>query len=100
MTTISPVSPYTTARVAASPLDTDEARRRRAAARVRAIGDAGAGAAALAPATEQQLPFRARASVRISNGLLYPVLGAVLGTLLLGLPGTIIGGVGGWLLAR
>lgn len=48
----------------------------------------------------QQLPFSAHASVRVSNGLLYPIAGAFLGALLLGFPGAIIGGVVGWLIAR
>lgn len=101
MTSITPIShaPLATTQVA-SPLEPAARRRRRDAARIHALSDAGAGAAAIAPAATQQLPFAARATLRISNGILYPVLGAVLGTFLLGPIGTIVGGVAGWMIAR
>lgn len=82
----------------ADPLGVATRRRRRATAQVRSITDAGAGAASLAQPT-QQLPFSARASFS-GGSLLLPIVGAVVGTLLLGIPGTIIGGVVGWLISR
>lgn len=98
MTTILPASTYAVSQP--SPLDTDGRRRRRVAARTQMLLDAGTGVASLATTPPRQLPFTARASVRVSNTLLYPVLGAVLGTFLLGPIGTVAGGVAGWLLAR
>lgn len=47
-----------------------------------------------------ELPFAARASVTVSRTLLYPVAGAVLGAMLLGVPGAILGGIAGVVLAR
>lgn len=98
MSTILPASTYAVRQP--SPLDTDGQRRRRVAARTQMLLDAGSGVAALAASSPQQLPFAARASVHVSNTLLYPVLGALLGTFLLGPVGTVAGGVAGWLLAR
>jgi hypothetical protein len=57
------------------------------------------GVAQLAPAQQvQQLPFAVGASVSVRGSLLKPILGAVIGTLLLGLPGTILGGIVGFML--
>jgi hypothetical protein len=56
------------------------------------------GVAQLAPAATQ-LPFSARASVSAHGSLLAPIVGAVLGTLLLGIPGTIIGALIGFAVA-
>lgn len=70
-----------------------------------AATDAALGAATIQRAdrsgsrTAETLPFRFRARVRVS-GVMLPIVGAALGALLLGLPGAIIGGVAGWLLAR
>lgn len=82
--------------VDASPL---ASRRRRNAAPqgMYALTSAGQGATTL---TRQQLPFAVGASVRVGGSLLYPVVGAVLGTLLLGIPGTILGGIAGYFFSR
>ena len=71
MTTISPAAP---ARVPSSPL------------------------LPTAPA-QQVLPLRASVAVS-ATGWALPVGGAVIGALLFGLPGAVVGAVGGWLLAR
>lgn len=72
-------------------------RRRSAATSSMHVVDAGRGVAEL---RTQQLPFSARASVHMSGSLAWPLAGAVVGALLLGLPGAMIGGVAGWLIAR
>jgi hypothetical protein len=75
---------------------TGVARRRRSPVPV-APSQASLGAAQLAPAAT--LPFAARVGVHVQGRLLYPILGAILGTLLLGIPGTFIGAGVGLLLA-
>ena len=58
------------------------------------------GVVQLAPAAPAAtLPFAASVGVHVRGRLLYPILGAVLGTLLLGIPGTFIGAGIGLLLA-
>ena len=99
MTSISPaayVQAPQAASVASTTPSTDDARRRR-----RAIAPASHAAAGVAElrAPEQQLPFSARVGVSVRGRLLYPIVGAVLGTLLLGLPGTFLGAGVGLLLA-
>lgn len=82
-----------------SPLAT---RRRRALANKQALAITPAGqGAAMLPQT-QTLPFRASASasLRVTRPFLFAVAGAAIGTLLLGIPGTIIGGIAGYLIGR
>jgi hypothetical protein len=99
MSSISPVAPtqlpVPAPAVTAPATALDPRRRRRAVGHV--ASQAAAGAALVAgPANTQQLPMTARVSVR--GHLLYPIVGAVIGTLLLGLPGTFIGAGVGFLL--
>ena len=97
MTSISPVAYVRVPQVATVAATAPTDARRRAVA---AASHATAGVAELR-APEQQLPFSARVGVGVSvrGRLLFPIVGAVLGTLLLGLPGTFIGAGVGFLLA-
>ncbi|MCW2925043.1 MAG: hypothetical protein JWM98_2447 [Thermoleophilia bacterium] len=85
---------------AADPSPLATRRRRHAAAAPRAIvlSQGGQGVAMLG--RTQQLPFAVSASVSANRGILYPLAGAAIGTLLLGIPGTIIGGIVGYLIGR
>ncbi|MCW2960275.1 MAG: hypothetical protein JWM90_662 [Thermoleophilia bacterium] len=94
MTTVSQIStftPYTTRNGEPIPRPGRDAKRRSHA-------HAGQGAALLA--ATQTLPFAVGGSLRVSNGLLFPIAGAALGALLLGAPGVFLGGIAGWLFAR
>jgi hypothetical protein len=83
-----------------SPAATHRRNRRRPLAALQ-VHPAVQGVSQLAPqAPAQVLPLTVGARVRVSNGLLGPVLGAVLGTFLLGPIGTVVGGVAGWMLTH
>lgn len=95
MTSISQISPFTSYSYSNEPIPRPGHGRD---ARRRAHSHAGQGAAMLA--ATQTLPFSVGASIRVNNGLIFPIAGAALGAVLLGVPGLFLGGFAGWLLAR
>lgn len=85
-----PVTPVAAAPAVAQPLSTLPTMRRRRAAHPPVA----------APVTTLPFTVGVGARVGVSGSLAAPIIGAVLGTLLLGLPGTIIGGAVGWMISH